>query len=113
MVSDDSVGHSHQYCPWVAAQHRDINTGSGCNTDHGHQQASSGKVPRITTQTLAALRSKIPKAGPPLKFRDELASTPMTLEETTPDANCKRFYYQLAEDELLTQHRAGEFNPEW
>jgi hypothetical protein len=25
----------------------------------------------------------------------------MTREKTTPDANCKRFYYQLAEDELL------------
>jgi hypothetical protein len=36
----------------------------------------------------------------------------MTQEKTTPDANCKRFYYQLAEDELLEACRAGEFNPE-
>ena len=36
----------------------------------------------------------------------------MTREKTTPDANCKRFYYQLAEDELLEACRAGEFNPE-
>jgi hypothetical protein len=35
----------------------------------------------------------------------------MTQEKTTPDANCKRFYYQLAEDELLPQPRAGEFDP--
>jgi hypothetical protein len=40
--------------------------------------------------------------------RDELSGTPMTREKTTPDANCKRFYYQLAEDELLAQCRAGE-----
>jgi hypothetical protein len=32
----------------------------------------------------------------------------MTREKTIPDANCKRFYYQFAEDELL---RAGEFDP--
>jgi hypothetical protein len=31
----------------------------------------------------------------------------MTGEKTTPDANCKRLYYQLAEDELLLS-RAGE-----
>jgi hypothetical protein len=37
----------------------------------------------------------------------------MTREKTTPDANCKRFYYQLAEEELLTPCRAGEFCPEW
>ena len=43
---------------------------------------------------------KTPEAGPPLKSRDELASTPMTREKTTPDANCKRFYYQLAEDKV-------------
>lgn len=30
---------------------------------------------------------------------------------TTPDANGKRLYYQLAEDELLTLCRAGEFDP--
>jgi hypothetical protein len=36
----------------------------------------------------------------------------MTREKTTPDANCKRFYYQLAEDKLLAPCRAGEFNPE-
>jgi hypothetical protein len=46
---------------------------------------------------------KTPEAGPPLKSRDELASIP-----PTPDANCKRFYYQLAEDELLEQCRAGK-----
>jgi hypothetical protein len=34
----------------------------------------------------------------------------MTGEKTTPDANCKRFY-QLAEDKLLLQCRAGEFDP--
>jgi hypothetical protein len=34
----------------------------------------------------------------------------MTREKTTPDANCKRFYYQLAE-ELLPVCRAGEFDP--
>jgi hypothetical protein len=54
-----------------------------------------------------------PKAGPPLKSWDELASTPMTREKTTPDTNCKRFYYQLAEDKLLASPRAGEFDPEW
>jgi hypothetical protein len=53
-----------------------------------------------------------PKTGPPLKSRDELADTPMTREKTTPDANCKRLYYQIAEDELLPQHGAGEFDPE-
>jgi hypothetical protein len=37
----------------------------------------------------------------------------MTREKSTPDANCKRFYYQLAEDELLEPCRAGEFDPEW
>jgi hypothetical protein len=36
----------------------------------------------------------------------------MTQEKTTPDANCKRFYYQLAGDKLLVQHRAGEFDLE-
>jgi hypothetical protein len=36
----------------------------------------------------------------------------MTREKTTPDANSKRFYYQLAEDELLPPCRAGEFDPE-
>jgi hypothetical protein len=36
----------------------------------------------------------------------------MTQEKTTPDANCKRLYYQLAEDELLEPHRAGELDPE-
>jgi hypothetical protein len=43
---------------------------------------------------------KTPEAGPPLKSWDEMASTPMTREKNTPDANCKRFYYQLAEDEF-------------
>jgi hypothetical protein len=38
----------------------------------------------------------------------------MTREKTTPDANCKRFNYQLAEDELLlAPNRAGEFDLEW
>ena len=41
---------------------------------------------------------KTPDAGPLLKSWDELASTPITREKTTPDANCKKFYYQLAED---------------
>jgi hypothetical protein len=36
----------------------------------------------------------------------------MTREKTVPDANCKRFYYQLAEDEVPLQCRAGEFDPE-
>ena len=54
---------------------------------------------------------KTPEAGPPLKSRDELASTPVTREKTTPDANCKRFYYQLAEDKV-PPCRAGEFDPE-
>jgi hypothetical protein len=36
----------------------------------------------------------------------------MTREKTTPDANYKRLYYQLAEDELLLQRRVGEFDPE-
>jgi hypothetical protein len=36
----------------------------------------------------------------------------MTREKTTSDANCKRFYYQLSEDELLVPCRAGEFDPE-
>jgi hypothetical protein len=53
---------------------------------------------------------KTPEAGTPLKSRDELASTPVTREKTTPDANCKRFYYQLAEDEVPPQGRAGEFD---
>ena len=49
-----------------------------------------------------------PKLGrPPLKSRDELAGTPMTREKTTPDANCKRLYYQLAEDELLPLPEQG------
>jgi hypothetical protein len=52
-----------------------------------------------------------PEAGPPLKSQDELASTPMTQEKAIPDANCKRFYYQLAEDKLLVPHRAGKFDP--
>jgi hypothetical protein len=56
---------------------------------------------------------KTPEAGPLLKSQDELAGTPMTPEKTTPDANCKRLYYQLAEDELLSLCRAGEFDPEW
>jgi hypothetical protein len=55
---------------------------------------------------------KTPDAGPPLKSPDELANTPISREKTTPDANCKRFYYQLAEDELLEPRRAGEFDPE-
>jgi hypothetical protein len=45
--------------------------------------------------------------------RDELASTTMTQEKTTPDANCKRFFFnQLAEDELLVPCKAGEFDLE-
>jgi hypothetical protein len=36
----------------------------------------------------------------------------MSQEKTTPDANCKRFYYQLAEDEPLMPCRVGEFDPE-
>jgi hypothetical protein len=55
---------------------------------------------------------KTPKAGPLLKSPDELASTPVSQEKTTPDANCKRFYYQLAENKPLEPHRAGEFDPE-
>jgi hypothetical protein len=55
---------------------------------------------------------KTPEAGPPLKSGDELASTPMIREKTTPDANCKRFYYQVAEDEVPPLCRAGEFDPE-
>jgi hypothetical protein len=51
-----------------------------------------------------------PEVGPPLKSWDELPSTPMTWEKTTPDANCKRFYYQLAEDEVLLQCRAGKLD---
>jgi hypothetical protein len=35
----------------------------------------------------------------------------MAREITTPDANCKRFYYQLAEDEVPPPCRAGEFDP--
>jgi hypothetical protein len=35
----------------------------------------------------------------------------MTREKTTPDANCKRFYYQLAEDKVPPLCRAGEFDP--
>jgi hypothetical protein len=54
-----------------------------------------------------------PKLGrPQLKSCNELAGTPITLEKTTPDANCKRLYCQLAEDELLLLCRAGEFSPE-
>jgi hypothetical protein len=58
-------------------------------------------------------RCKNPEAGPLLKYQDELASTPMTREKTTPDANRKRFYYQVAEGELLPLCRAGEFDPQW
>jgi hypothetical protein len=46
------------------------------------------------------VKCKNPNAGPPLKSRDELANTPTSREKTTPDANCKRFYYQLAEDKV-------------
>ena len=49
---------------------------------------------------------------PQLKSLDELASTPMTREKTTADANCKRLYCQLAEDELLLPRRVGEFDPD-
>jgi hypothetical protein len=58
------------------------------------------------------LSYKTPEAGPLLKSWDELAGTPMTWEKTTPDANCKNFYYQLAEEELFTPQRAGEFDLE-
>jgi hypothetical protein len=34
----------------------------------------------------------------------------VTQEKTTPDANCKRLYYQLSEDKLLLLWRAGEFD---
>jgi hypothetical protein len=54
---------------------------------------------------------KTPDAGPLLKSQDELANTPTSVEKTTPDASCKRFYYQLAEDEPLLPRRAGEFYP--
>jgi hypothetical protein len=43
--------------------------------------------------------------------RDELANTPTSQEKTTPDANCKRFYYQLAVDKVPPPCRAGEFVP--
>jgi hypothetical protein len=60
---------------------------------------------------------KTPEAGPPLKSQNELASTPMIRENPTLDANCKRFYYQLAEDELLSQTPFTEQDrgvpPEW
>jgi hypothetical protein len=56
---------------------------------------------------------KTSEAGPLLKSWDELAGTPMTQEKTTPDANCKRLYYQLADDELFLPRRAGEFDPKW
>ena len=55
---------------------------------------------------------RAPDAGPPLKSRDELAHTPTSQEKTTPDANCKRFYYQLAEGKVPLPCRAGEFDPE-
>jgi hypothetical protein len=55
---------------------------------------------------------KTPDAGPQLKSRDELANTPTSGEKTTPDANCKRFYYQLAEEEVPSWCRAGEFDQE-
>ena len=60
----------------------------------------------------AAVRGVRPlKLGRPLlKSRDELAGTPITREKTTPDANCKRLYCQLAEDELLLLLREQEFN---
>jgi hypothetical protein len=47
-----------------------------------------------------------------LNSQDELNSTPVSPEKTTPDANCKRFYYQQAEDEVLPPCRAGKFDPE-
>ena len=48
----------------------------------------------------------------PLKSSDEMASTQMTCEKSTPDANCKRFYYQLAKDKLLPLCRAGAYDSE-
>jgi hypothetical protein len=54
---------------------------------------------------------KTPDAGPLLKSLDELANTPTSREKTTPDANCKRFYYQLAEDKVPPPCRAGKFDP--
>ena len=65
------------------------------------------------TESLVILAGvRPPKLGrPPLKSRDELAGTPITREKTTPDANCKKLYCQLAEDELFLPHRAGEFAP--
>ena len=51
--------------------------------------------------------------SPLLKSRDELACTPITGEKITPDANCKRLYCQIAEEDLLSPCRAGEFDPHW
>ena len=55
---------------------------------------------------------RLQKLGrPQLKSWDELDGTPMTQEKTTPDANCKKLYYQLAEDKLFSLHREWEFGP--
>jgi hypothetical protein len=55
---------------------------------------------------------RLQKLGrPQIKSWDELAGTPMTREKTTPDANCKKLYYQLAEDRLFSLHREWEFGP--
>ena len=55
---------------------------------------------------------RLQKLGrPQLKSWDELDGTPMTQEKTTPDANCKKLYYQLAEDKPFCLHRAWEFGP--
>jgi hypothetical protein len=64
-------------------------------------------------ETQQVFLCKTPEAGSLLKSQDELASTPVTREKTIPDANCKRFYYQLAEDEVPLLCMAGEFDPEW
>ena len=53
---------------------------------------------------------RLQKLGrPQLKSWDKLAVIPMTHEKTTPDANCKRLYYHLAEDKLISLHRERDF----
>jgi hypothetical protein len=53
---------------------------------------------------------KTPETGKTSAQVPGRAGTPITQEKTTPDANCKRLYCQLAENELLLPHRAGEFD---
>jgi hypothetical protein len=94
----DSQGYTEKPCLKKTKQNKKKKTAKPQHVE------KNGKL----ENTLRWIHCKTLEAGPPLKFWDELAGTPMTQEKTTPDANCKRLYYQLAEDELLPPRRAGE-----